>query len=347
MITACEWSNMFPSIGPFCETDIDKDKLQLFLNRYFLNRFMSMFKYDGLPEVMNVDGQAQKLPQKYIELYLMTTGMVGFTKDDNGDLTAVYGNLGGDPNVYYRPKTFLWANPYIKKVSKHEFEIGKDVEIIFNDSLMCGLMPLLNKYTSLMVENYLTAKIELISLRAMSGLTAPDDKSLASAQKFISDLINGKISVMADSNFLDGIKALSLRNSQTNNITSIIEMQQYLKAGLYNELGLNANWNAKRESISANENQLNDDQLTPLIDNMLTERKEGVERVNKLFGTNITVDFNSAWKENEEEKDLIKDKMESEAAGDKAEKIEEEIKTDSIENEKEKEEADNNDNGET
>lgn len=341
MSTACEWSNMFPSIGPFCETDIDKGKLQLFLNRYFLNRFMSMFKYDGLPEVMNVDGQSQKLPQKYIELYLMTNGMVGFTKDDNGDLTAIYGNLGGDPNVYYRPKRFIWANPYIQKVRQNEFEIGKDVEIIFNDSLMCGLMPLLNKYTSLMVENYLTAKIELISLRAMSGLTAPDDKSKASAEKFIDDLIKGNISVMADSNFLDGIKALTLRNSQTNNITSIIEMQQYLKAGLYNELGLNANWNAKRESISANENQLNDDQLTPLIDNMLTERKEGVERVNKLFGTNISVDFNSAWKENEEEKDLIKDKIESEAAGDSAKKIEEEIKTDSIESEKEEEDNDN------
>ena len=202
-------------------------------------------------------------------------------------------------------------------------------------------MPLLNKYTSLMVENYVTARTELISLRAMSGLTAPDDKSKASAEKFIDDLIKGNISVMADSNFLDGIKALTLRNSQTNNITSIIEMEQYLKAGLYNELGLNANWNAKRESISANENQLNDDQLTPLIDNMLAERKEGIERVNKLYGTNISVNFNSAWKENEEEKDLIKDKMESEAAGDTAEKIEEEIKTESIENEKEEGKNDN------
>lgn len=341
MITACEWTNIFPSIAPFCEVDIPKDKLQLFLNRYFLNRFLSMFKYDGLPEVTNVDGSVQVMPQKYIELYLMTTGMVGITKDDSGNLTAVYGNLGGDPNVYYRPKTFLWANPYIKKVHKNEFEIGKDVEIIFNDSLMCGLMPLLNKYTSLMVENYITARIELISLRAMSGLTAPDDRSKASAEKFIDDLIKGNISVMADSNFLDGIKALSLRNSQTNNITSIIEMQQYLKAGLYNELGLNANWNAKRESISANENQLNDDQLTPLIDNMLTERKEGIERVNKLFGTNISVDFNSAWKENEEEKELIKDKMESDAAGNTVKKIEEEVKTESIEKEKEEEENDN------
>ena len=341
MITACEWSNIFPSIGPFVESDLSKEKLQLFYNRYFLDRLLSMFKYDGLPEVMNVDYQKQKMPQKYIELYLLTSGMVAFVEDDQKNLTCVYGNLGGDPNVYYVPKMFLWANPYIKKAAKIEYQIGKDVAVVYNDSLMNGIMPLLNRYTSLMVDNYLTAKIELVSLRAMSAITAPDDKTKASAEKFLDDLIAGKLSVMADNNFLDGIKALGLRNSQTNNITSIIEMQQYLKASFYNELGLNANWNAKRESISANENQLNDDQLTPLIDNMLAERKEGIERVNKLFGTNITVDFNSAWKENEEEKDLIMDKMENEASGETADKMQEEIKEESIEKEKEENENDN------
>ena len=33
---------------------------------------------------------------------------------------------------------------------------------------------------------------------------------------------------------------------------------------------------------------------------------------NKLFGTEITVEFNSAWKENEEEKELILDNMKME-----------------------------------
>lgn len=333
MISTSEWSNIFPSVGMFREDDIKKDKLQLFLNRYFLNRFLSMFKYSGLPD---------SLPQKYLEIYLMTNGIAGIVKGDNNELITVYGNLGGDPNVYYVPQRFVWANPYVKKERAREFDIGKDIEIIYNDSLNCGLMPLINKYTSLMVENYLTARIELISLRAMSGLTAPDDRTKLSAEKFLSDLVDGKLSVMADNNFLEGIKALNLRNSQTNNITSIIEMQQYLKAGLYNELGLNANWNAKRESISSNETQLNDDQLTPLIDNMLTERKEGIERVNKLFGTEISVEFNSAWKENEEEKDLIMEKLENEAEGDTPDQIEEEIKETSVESEKEE-----NDNAET
>ena len=326
------FSNIFPTLGPFCQVEFTKEELQLFYNRYFLDRFLSMFKYDGLPD---------SLPQKYLEIYLMTWGIAGVVRDDNGDLITIYGNLGGDPNVYYVPQMFNYANPYLKKAIKQtDYAIGKEVEIIYNDSTMSGLMPLINKYTALMVENYMTARIELISLRAMSGITAPDDKTFQSATKFLGDLIDGKLSVMADNQLLDGIKALNLRNSQTNNITSIIEMQQYLKAGLYNELGLNANWNAKRESISANENQLNDDQLTPLIDNMLKERQEGIERVNKLFGTNITVSFNSAWEENEKEKEIIMESMENQAAG--ADPVtDEDIKEESIESEKEDMENDN------
>lgn len=327
MIIKSEYSNIFPSLSLFTDRDIDKDNLQLFMNRYFLNRFLSMFKYSGLPD---------SLPQKYLELYLMTNGIAAIIRGDDNELVTVYGNLGGDPNVYYVPQRFLWANPYIKKSpSETEYNIGKTVEIIYNDSLMVGLMPLINKYTSLMVENYLTARLELISLRAMSGITAPDDKSKASAEKFLEDLAIGKLSVMASNQFLEGIKALNLRNSQTNNLTAIIEMQQYLKAGLYNELGLNANWNAKRESISSNESQLNDDQLTPLIDNMMTERREGLERVNKLFGTDISVEFNSAWAENVKEKELIMDKLENEGEGETPDKIESDIKEESIEKESE------------
>ena len=61
----------------------------------------------------------------------------------------------------------------------------------------------------------------------------------------------------------------------------------------------------KRESINSNESQLNDDMLHPLIDDMLRERKEGIDRVNALFGLNIKVDFASAWLENEKEEQML------------------------------------------
>ena len=95
-------------------------------------------------------------------------------------------------------------------------------------------------------------------------------------------------------------------------LTNLIEYHQYLKAGLFNELGLNSNYNMKRESINSNESQLNDDMLHPLIDTMLREREEGVKRVNAMFGTDIKVSFNSSWLENEMEEDAIHQIMQSE-----------------------------------
>lgn len=78
--------------------------------------------------------------------------------------------------------------------------------------------------------------------------------------------------------------------------TDLIEYQQYLKASWFNEIGLNANYNMKREKLSTTESQMNSDALLPLVDDMLEQRRLGVEKVNEMFGTNITVDFCSSWK---------------------------------------------------
>ena len=69
----------------------------------------------------------------------------------------------------------------------------------------------------------------------------------------------------------------------------------------------------KRESINSNESQLNDDMLHPLIDDMLKMRREALEQVNEMFGTNITVDFDSAWKDNEIENEVAIEAMEAQA----------------------------------
>ena len=325
-----QWPDMFPSLAPFVTGSLikNKERMQLYYNRYYVDRLLSMFKYDGLPD---------SLPQKYLEMYLITSGTCGILRDDNGDLRAIFGYYGGQPDVYYIPKYYYYANPYLEKQSKSDvqFEIGRDIEVIRNDTTMTGLMPMINRYTALMVENAITARIECINMRRVNDMAAPDDKTKKSAELYLERIEQGELGVMADNALLDGIKVIPTRTGQTNNMTSIIEFQQYLKASFYNEIGLNANWNAKRESVSSNEAQLNDDQLTPLIDNMLAEGKEGLEKVNALFGTNITVDFNSAWKENEIEKDLIMDQMETAAEGETIQQAEDEKKEEGIEAEAE------------
>ena len=42
---------------------------------------------------------------------------------------------------------------------------------------------------------------------------------------------------------------------------------------------------------------MNEDALLQLVDDMLNCRKIGLEKINRLYGTNISVDLSSSWKE--------------------------------------------------
>lgn len=296
-----------------------------------LNKLQSMFIYEGLPNT---------IPQKWLEYYLMCNGNVFITKVDN-DLYAFTGGLGGVPDVYYQATTYTVSNPYLN-FSKN-LKIDEDGVLIRNDALMEGMLPILNKYGSLLVESDLTIRCALINMRIINTITANDDNTKKSADEYIQQIENGNISSIGGNPFFDGVKIQSATNI-SGYLSQLIEITQYIKASFYNEIGLNANYNLKREYISTTENTLADDILLPLADEMLRERKEGIEKVNAMYGTNITVEFNSSWKANSTQNDKeIADNTTAVETDEKAtENDNENIVTDTDVTESEESEDDNN-----
>ena len=226
-------------------------------------------------------------------------GTVFFT-DVNGSYYVLIGNAGGEINPYYENTKYIVANPALK-LSK-EYTIDKDGVLIRNDSLEQGLIPLLTKYGVLLVENDITIRNVTISTRMMNIISATDDNTLQSANDYIDKIIKGELSVVGESAFFDGIK---VHNSSfnTNYIREFIELQQYLKASLFNELGLQSNYNMKKAYINTTEVSISDDILLPFCDDMLKQRKQAVEKINDMFGLDISVDYDSSWKINESEQE--------------------------------------------
>ena len=184
-------------------------------------------------------------------------------------------------------------------------ELKEDCVVIPNDSLYVGLIPTLEMYISRIVNTDISRRLMTITSRAMNVLVARDEDTHKSIKDLIRDLYNGKISSIFADNILDESTAMSLpfaggANSQRA-ITELIESEQYDKAALMNELGLQANYNMKRESINSNEAQLAQDAILPFADNMLKERQRACELINKKFGLDWSVDFSSAWKIKREE----------------------------------------------
>lgn len=263
---------------------LDKElAIQSFI-RYNLDRTQSMFEYKGLPDT---------IPEQMLEQMLQKNGSVFVTKV-NGDLYAFVGGEGGEPDVYQRPTIYTVANPALNL--SEDYVIDEDGILVANDTYKWGLIPMLSKYGALLVENEISLRSIIIYLRIVALISASDDKTKASADKFLEKVIAGDLSIVAEAPFFDGIKVQTLGNSTTSYIQQFIELEQYLKGSLYNELGLNANYNMKRESLTKNETALNEDFLMPLCDDMLNCRKIGCDKINAMFGTEISVEYSSTWK---------------------------------------------------
>lgn len=292
---------------------------------YMLNRTQSMFEYTGLPD---------SLPQRNLELMLQTNGWIAIPIPDKvpelkGKLYAFSegASLGGVRDVYYMPTICNIASPALNWSAS--LKIGEECIVIPNDSLYIGLLPMFSRYASMLAENDVTIRLADINARIIDLLSAPDDRTRKSALQYLKDVEDGKLGVIADNAFLEGIKSQPYASSgSTNNITQLIELQQYLKAGWFNDVGLNANYNMKRESINSDEAQLNDDALLPLALDMLRMRKIGLDIVNRLCGYNIGVELNASWKVRQEEQEQTLTEDNSTHVETETEEVTENVETD-------------------
>lgn len=248
-----------------------------------LAKTQSMFEYEGLPD---------SIPQKELERLLQTTGNVFVTKVD-GVLYALTGGQGGEPDVYGRATLYTVANPALKL--NKTYDIQKDGVLIENDSNGESLLPLIGRYAVLHTDGLISLNTASILTRITMLISASDDKTKQSADEFLHKIENGEFSIIGENAFFKGVNMQTAPTTNSVYITQLIELIQYYKASMYNELGLNANYNMKRERLNLGEVSMNVDVLLPYVDNMLKERQNAVEKINAMFDTEISVKLSSSW----------------------------------------------------
>ena len=257
-----------------------------------LNTFMQrvlcmttkMFEYTGTPETM---------PPVELEKILQTTGNVGIAKV-NGELYALQGSRGGECNAYYWGKDYVVDNPWLNL--NKTFKIDSDIVVINNTPFADSILPIIGKYGVLCVDATITLNMTSILSRILMLISASDDKTKQSAEAFLQKVLDGDFSVIGENAFFKGVNMQNPPSNSNQQIVQLIELLQYYKASMLNDLGLNANYNMKRERLNTQEVSMNIDALMPFVDSMLKERVEGVKRVNEMFGTEITVTLGSSWK---------------------------------------------------
>ena len=103
------------------------------------------------------------------------------------------------------------------------------------------------------------------------------------------ELYSGKPFKVLEDTMIDKIKVNPITANPAANITELVELHQYIIANFYNNIGIKTNYQMKKERMITDEiNSLNDF-LAVSLDSMLSARCAAVEKINKMFGTNIKV----------------------------------------------------------
>ena len=263
-----------------------------------LNRSQSMFHYENLPETINAE---------WLELLLQTRGSCIFTKIEESDIKqdvdsrhieggyyVFAAGLGGVLDFNGLPTFATLANARLTK--SFQLKLGEECVLVRNDTLMEGLLPIYAKYATLLNESDITMFMADVNARTQTMLISSDDTSAKRAKEYLEDLLKGNLGVIAGNVMFDAVKPLPISDKASDTLTNLIEYHQYILANYYQSIGLNANYNMKREALNSGESGLNEDALRPLVDDMLRCRAKAIDEINKLYELDIKVQLSSSWR---------------------------------------------------
>ena len=283
---------------------------------WLLNKTAVMFEYENLPPTIPPIALERllqwcgscviwRVPSTYTPIgYGPSFNASSLVNQTDESLYAFKYTLADAPDPYDEPYKVVITSPGFRPTISKTLEINKDVAIIRNDTNYRGLYQLHLKYAELMAEAEISLRSTLLVLRDELLFICKTDKQRKAVEAYIAARENGQPSFISSNDLGAPLETL-MQNSRSNAVELAVNGLQAIKAAWYNEIGLSPSFSLKREYTSAQEIDTQIDLLMPIIDDMFRSRQIGLENVNSMFGTNITVRKSSAWKIKEKSIDLI------------------------------------------
>lgn len=264
---------------------------------YWFNKLLdvciNMFTYEGLPDT---------LPAKELEtcLLLQEDGHATVFYTPRHGVVCAWSTLYGY-DLYYKPTHATYAQPVL---GSGNLEIGKDCEIIYNNSLEAGyytytadsgLNSFISRYARALADIDSTISIYTINKRASEFPIAKNEKTRQSLIRFYQKLKEGTTDIIVDDFIMEAFKAIE-RGQQTSadKLNDLLLAKDKILEQFFRDLGIRF-YNPKKAQVNEEEIEATTQLLVINTDDMLKARQEGIARVNKHFGLNISVRLNDKF----------------------------------------------------
>ena len=285
-----EWAaNTLPFEKALSTIELDYDFLyQHFFNHLF-NVCLHILEIDKVPETINY---------QFMKMCVILLGRSCFF-DYDGKLIALNAAPAGRPDIYYIPEKVIITNPRFNR--SYNLTPGQDCEIVYCTSLdpyywgrgSGGLYSLISTTASLMADNYLSLNIAQKNLRLTNAFAADDEATKESLEEAMKVAYEGRPFLVVQKSLIDKLETLPMASDGSNQVLiQMLDVHKYILSEFYAAIGLQEAQQMKRERLITAE--VEDGAELPLfnIQDMIDTITDGIERVNAMFGTEMTVRVN-------------------------------------------------------
>ena len=316
-----EYSNLLPPFAKPIPMNFD-----LLFKHYFnfiLRNIFQIFKFESIPDTVD---------ETFMKYCLFLNGKVTFFKLDSGDLVALNGVYSGDPNLYYVPDKMMVTNPRLVR----SYQMQRDVECavvycsepdIYNvTGEFGGLYTLISRTATMLADGDLSINVSQKNKRLINVLSAEDQNTKDSIDIVIRKQYNGEPYAVVNKSLIDNVQSVPItdKTGGTNDIVQLIECQQYIVSHFYEALGLQTHDNMKKERLITAEINDNDSLAKLNIDDMICTIQNGLDKVNTMFDTNISVSLNPLLEQEEPEEQQSEEEPEQQSEEEPEQQSEEE-----------------------
>ena len=295
-IKIVSWRDKYGA-GGICDFQMNYD----FYFKWLLNKVMQIIFIKGLDDT--------KINGNYLKSQLILDGNICITDYPDGinheaGIYAVSGNLGGEPDEYYIPVLYTCANPILgsKTVYRKDWNGNKkngvviyntDIDNVWCDGWSAGLYDLISQTATLLADNIVSINCQQINSRVQAFFTADGEPQAVAGEAVLRKMYAGSPYQILRSDIVDKLTVNPISGTGVaNNITQLVELQNFIVANFFQSIGVKSNDIMKRERLITAEVEEQNSFVTLSLLEMITSWEKGFREVNELYGTDIHCELN-------------------------------------------------------
>ena len=255
-----------------------------YFRRYLIQKILSVYEFENIPEHWSKD---------YFMYTLFVCGFVAVIETDKFGIIPQHCSLSGY-DVFYRPTNANIANPLLTGIISPK--IGYECELIKLQPNYGSCWDIVTYYADLLALATESLAVNIVNSK-LAYVFACEDKTIAESFKKMYDKLNeGNPAVFADKKLFDESGApmwTTFQNNLKQNYVAGDMLDDMLKidARFCTEIGIpNVNL-AKASGVTDNEVEANNIDTQSKASLWLETIKDGLNKVNRMFGLDIKVKF--------------------------------------------------------